>query len=313
MSAGRIALVGATSQVGEELKVQLARAGYPGSQVQLLDLDEQVGLVTDYGDEARVVLEAARESVATFRLACFCGQPEIARALAPAVADAGGIAVDCTGAFATGDHARLAGAGGDDDGPGIVSIPHPASLLLAALARAEDLQAAVTTLLLPASERDSPGTDAMARQATALLSFGEADDSEEDVFGRRVAFDVWPEQGDVAERIAGELRRLDVASPHLFLLRAPVFHSLSATTWLPGREVDAVAASLADAGVLVDARDRRSRSIDSPARAAGQIGLHATSLRADGDGVWLWAVLDNFHAIAAAALEVVAASLDPGG
>lgn len=308
--AERVALVGATSQVGQELKGQLARVGYPGNRIELLDLEDEVGLVTDYGDEARVVLEAARGSLAAFRLACFCDSPAAARELAPAVTESGGLVVDCTGAFA-GDAGPLAGDG-SDPGPGdIVTVPHPGTLLLRSLAVGAGLEGAVSTLLLPASERHSGGAENMARQAAALLNFGETSADDGEAFGRRIAFDLWPDDGGVGERIAAELQRLGLSCPRLFVLRAPVFHSLSATLWIPEREPRDVADALGAAGVAVDARDDRRRRIDSPARAAGRHGPHVASLRADGGGTWAWAVLDNHHAVAAAALQVLAAHLQP--
>lgn len=309
-AAERLALVGATSQLGRELKEQLADAGYPADRVQLLDMEDEVGLLTDYGDEAAVVLNAARETVSRFALACFCGSAEVTRRLAPAVVEEGGLAVDCTGAFAGEQRARLAGATPAPE-PGIVVVPHPGTLLLAGLANALDLSRAAATVLLPASEKESPGTDDLARQTTTLLNLGEIGDADEGVFGRRVAFDLWPDPGEAGDRMTAELAALEVAAPRLFVLRAPVFHALSTAVWLPGRDRDGVVAALGDAGVPVDARDHRSRNVDSPARAAGRAGVHVAAVRADADGVWLWAVQDNYHAVAAAALRVIAAYLEP--
>lgn len=306
----RLALVGAASQVGQELKEQLAAAGYPGKRIELLELDEQVGLLTDYGDEARVVLQAARESLAAFRLAAFCGDPESTRRFAPAFVDGGGVAVDCTGAFAADDTARLAGTP-RPEGPCVIAVPHAGTLLLAGLAAALGLEAATVTLLLPASERHASGPEAMARQAAQLLNYGEPGDTEESIFGRRTAFDVWPDDQGVAERIADELSRLGLPCPRLCALRASVFHVLSASLWSPNGDADALRAALTAAGVRVQAPDDPRGAIDSPVRAAGRDGLRVTGLRGAGDGAWLWALLDNYRATAAAALHELSLHLQP--
>ena len=62
-TSDRMALVGAASLLGREIKDHLAEAGFPGRAVELLDLDDEVGLLTDYGSEARVVAEAGEASV----------------------------------------------------------------------------------------------------------------------------------------------------------------------------------------------------------------------------------------------------------
>lgn len=309
--AERLALVGAASHVGTEIKGQLARAGVPGSHVDLLDLSDHVGLLTDYGEEARVVLEAARDSVAGYRLACFCGDPEVARRFIPVVVEAGGVAVDCTGGLAGDEPARLAGTTGDGS-PGLVVVPHPATLLLSALGRAVTIDGAAVTLLLPASELADGSAEAMARQATNLLNFGETGDAGEPPFGRRMAFDVWIQGGATRARILRELGALGHAPPRLAALRAPVFHALAASVFLPGQEPEALGASLRGAGLMGARPAGDEPEVDSPARVVGRGGVHVTGLSGDRDGSWLWAVADNHQAIAETALEVLLAHLEPG-
>ena len=149
----RVALVGAASHLGEQVRDQLVDQGYPGSAVELLDLDDRVGLVTEYGDEARVVLEAGADSLPSFRLACFCGDPATSLHFAPILAGAGGLALDCTGAWWDDGDVPLLGRGSDPESHphGILSTPHPGAALLDALQPGLDLATAVVTMLLPAS------------------------------------------------------------------------------------------------------------------------------------------------------------------
>lgn len=298
--ARKVALVGAAGQVGKEVKQQLARAGVPGERIELLDLEEHVGLVTEYGEEARVVQEAAEEPVRKARLACFCGDGETARRLAPVVVEAGGVAIDCTGALAGDERAVPTGSGGL--GPRLAVTPHPGAILLRTLAEGLDMDAIAATLLLPASERGERAPDSMARESAQLLNVGlrELGEAEE----RRYAFDLWVGE-DARERILHDLALADVKPPRLAVVRAPVFHGLSASLFVHGLDSEAVRTALTATPVVLD--DAR----DSPARVAGSPGVHVTGIRTDGGGAWLWAVADNYAATASAAVAEIVSLLEP--
>lgn len=302
--ADRLALVGAASQMGKEIKNQLAAAGVPGDRIDLMDLEDEVGLVTDYGDEARVVLEAAEEPIRRAKLACFCGDPAAAGKLAQALVHAGGVAIDCTGAWADDDDAVMPGRGGD--GPRIVSAPHPAAALLASLAEAVDFDAVAVTVLLPASESHERGPDEMARQSVELLNFGLGDLGEAE--GRRTAFDLWP-GGHARERVLRHLERMGLTPPRLAVVRAPVFHGIAAALFVHGVGADELRGRLENTHVSLPTGDD---AVDSPARAAGKTGVHVTGLGSDGGGAWLWAVADNYAVAAASAVAEIVATLAPG-
>lgn len=313
--ADRLALVGANSPVGKELKHRLAVAGYPGRRIELFDLDEEVGLVTDYGDEARVILEAARDELARFRIACFCGGADATRKLAPTIAEAGGIAIDCTDRWP--EEIPLAGPGSTPES-GVVAIPHPAVLLLARLSRAVPLAGAAATLLLPASERTEDGAETLARQATDLLTFGAREDEEAEQERerdpiRRLAFDLWPVEPEAVDRLRGQLMELELEPPSLAVFRTSVFHGLALSLWIPGHSPEQIRLQLAEQGLESPAVEAGDDRIDSPARAAESdlAGPHVSGLRGDGDGSWLWAVQDNYQATASAAVEIVSLHLDP--
>ncbi len=309
-SDGRVALVGASGPLGREVRSCLEQAGFPGAALVLLDLDEEVGLLTDYADEARVILEAAADNVADHPVACFCGLPELVERLGARVRDAGGIAIDASGASWGDMEARLVDIDTVQEavatGPGMISVPHPATLLLSSLAAAlGNLMAdASVTLLLPASERGTEGLEELARQATALLNFAETPTAE---LGRRVAFDAFPVPGDdpTMRLVPTQLKRLGRPCPRLGLLRVGVFHELAASVHLPALPPDRAAAALCDAGVLVGAADAEGRELDSPANIAGQATAGAAEPRDDGrGGSWLWIVQDNHRAVA----DIVAAA-----
>lgn len=305
----RVALVGTDCVLGAGIKTRLEAAGYPGEAIETLDTQEQIGLVTEYGEQAHGVLEAAEDSVRSQALVCFCGDPTIAERFAPLVRDSGGVAIDCTGAWMTSPDARRAtldNAAETMSAPGIVAVCHPGTLLLAALGRAlgKGMKSAAVTLLLPASETAADGPDELARQAGAFLSL---EDSPERVFGRRLVFDAYPDTDpiDSADLLAAQLRELGLPTPALCTLRVSVFHGLAASVHLP-IEADRIRLDLDRAGLALGESTEDGQTIDSPARSIASAGLVVASVRDDHQGgSWLWAVLDNHRATAEVAIALI--------
>ncbi len=306
--ANRVALVGPSHVLGADLKDRLASAGYPGDAVELLDLDEHVGLLTEYGDEARVVLEAADEAFAGFEVVCFCSDAPTTARFAPAAA-AAGTAIDCTGVMSRESDVQLVGADGSPDATGLLAIPQSATLMLAKLGEAVDLTGASCSITLPASDLCDAGTEEMAKQASALLNLGDAPD---EVFGRRLAFDLWLDvtrPDGASGRIRAELEQLGVQPPAIHAQRGSVFHGLAASIYFPDAKAAALTEALesvAEFGALTGAND----AVDSPVRVAGLDGLHVAAVRDDpAGGAWLWSVMDNHRATTAATLTAIATRL----
>lgn len=302
--ANRVAIVGATSVLGLDLKDRLAAVGYAGDAVELLDLEEHVGLLTEYGDEARVVLAAADASLSGFEVVFFCGgRQTVERFAAPAAA--AGTAIDCTGSASSEQTLELVDREGSPSATGLLAIPLGATLMLEQLDAVIDLGDATCTVMLPASELSDAGTEEMAQQASALLSLGEAPD---EVFGRRLAFDAWPDAtrpDGAAGRIRAELEQLGVQSPALHAVRGSIFHGIAASIYIPHQDADSMAAALGPIAVIGAETDDKS-PVDSPARVAGRDGLHVGELRDDPrGGAWMWLLLDNHRAITSAALRAI--------
>jgi aspartate-semialdehyde dehydrogenase len=316
-----IALVGASSLLGNEVKDQLAAAGYPGESVTLLDLDELAGVITEYGDEARVLAETADEEILRQDLVCFCGSREIAREHMRKILDAGHVALDCTGAWLHEPNAILSlppiGLVPNLKPGCPVVLPASTTQLLATVlfALGEDVEGLSATVLLPASDPGEAGLEELAQQCVAVLNLEEIPDV---VFGRQQAFDVWPDPGASGDHDAGAaeaefLRRLGVAAPAIAILRAPIFHSVSAAIHVPGREVKAVLESLVQGGLISDGIAKKDQTqIDSPGRVSGSFGVHIGRAWADGQGgTWLWVLMDNLLARAEAAVSTIQALLPP--
>ncbi len=305
----RLALVGATSLLGKELKDQLAASGVPPDAVTLFDLEEIAGILTDYGDEARVFAKTVAEDVLTHELICFCGDPATARDSLEGIRRAGALGIDCTGAWLD-DPNAFAWIPGVSEAPSgshdhaIVIPPAPCLMLgttLAALGDSGD--SAAVTVFVPASDLDKAGLQELAQQSTAVLNLEEVD---VEVFGRQLAFDIWPAAPDRtgdALALASLLTRLGFTAPALQLVSVPVFHGTTMSLFVPGADAEKISTALLDAGITVGAKD--GKPIDSPMLVTGSPGLHAIAVRPDRDGIWLWLTIDNLHARAAAAVAAI--------
>lgn len=299
--------MGSSSVLGADLKDLLARTGYPGRTVELLDLDDQIGLITKYGDEARVTLEAAEDSVREYQLVCFCGDPTAAERFAPVVVAAGGTAIDCTSAHNAATDVTLINAEGSPEATGLLAVPQGGTLLLAILGSAlgERFANAVATVLLPASELSDAATEELVGQATSMLNFG---DSPQDTFGRRLAFDAWPDATPpvgAAAAIRRQLHSLTLPQPALTALRISVFHATAAAVYVPETSIEELRDMLHHGGIRVEVTNSDGEMIDSPTRVAGRPELHACGIRQEAAGSWLWALLDNHLAAAAVALAAI--------
>jgi len=305
----RLALIGAASLLGTELKQQLADTGLPGAALSLLDAEEVAGALTEYGDEARVLAEAVAEEILDHDVVCFCGTPDAAREHFDLLRNEGRVGLDCSGAWAARDDVFLwlPGVGSPphlDENP-LAALPSTGSMLVGSLMEVlgDCGRNAAVTLLLPASDSGEAGLQELSQQTIAVLNL---EDVEHSVFGRQLAFDLWPaSEGGVAVTVdtGAELRRLGLPTPAISTLRASVFHGVAASVFLPDGKIDTVRATLCEAGLLSE--EAGADIVDSPTRAAGHAGLHVSAVRADpSGGSWLWVVADNLiiraHAAAAA-------------
>ena len=307
----RLAVVGASSLLGKEIKDQLAASGFPGEAVTLFDLEELAGVLTDYGEEARVFAETVTERVVHHELVCCVGDQSTAVDYLPAVLEAGSLGLDCTGAWLDDDR-TFPWIPGTTAPPGVenhraIAIPDGASILLGTtMAALGDLGAPVTAnLFVPASELGNAGLQELLQQSTAVLNLHEV---EIEVFDRQQAFDMWvpsPHRARSGERIGALLGRLDIRAPAINIVSAPVFHGMAMSMFVAGADAHGVAAALQAGGIQVAGAEAEQDPADSPARVVGRPGIHAIAVRQDAGGVWIWSVVDNLHARAAAVVAAI--------
>jgi len=310
-----VALVGASTLKGKELKEVLENRAFPVRRLALLDSGEEAGKLTEFDGEPVFVRPLSRESFAGVDFAFFTGSPAFTLNSWKLAEGAGSRMIDLTGAL---EREKEAGAvlaaplaGEWPPAPGrAVALAHPAAsviaLVIRRLAGALPVRLAVVNVFEPASERGSPGIEELHQQTVKLLSFQEAPS---DVFGGQLAFnllasmreDVRPSLADVEQRIARQVSLLLGSAPPrtaIRLLQAPTFHShaLSLYVELDGqRTVAELERALGGEGV-----DLRLSGQEAPtaAGAASSDDVLIGDIRRDArqpGGFWLWAAADNLR------------------
>jgi aspartate-semialdehyde dehydrogenase len=328
VSKRRIALVGADTLLGHEIKEVMQAAG--GIAIENFAGNGEANFGDEEGEAVfRKALDS--KSVEGCDALVLAGSPEgAAKALAIAKSQRGKVRlVDCTGLLDQEPEARIYGSGvpaGSDSW--LLVVAHPAADVLSTLLRKlSEYQPAVRALaeiFEPASERGRAGMAELQQQTTGLLSFKTLDKT---VYDTQVSFALVPAYGENAgHRLDAIEQRIErhtasliglaangspaIPMPSLRLIQAPVFHGHTISTWIEfAGHADAgrIASLLASAGI-----DVRTTEHEMPSNAgiAGQSGFSAGDIRVDRNNsraVWLWAVADNLRIVADHVQEILKA------
>jgi aspartate-semialdehyde dehydrogenase len=329
----RVAIVGASSLRGKELKQVLEDRNFPALDVVLLDESVMAGTLTEAGGEATFIRALEEDSFEGVRFAFFAGTAMDAEQNWATAHRAGATVIDLTGAVAgvAGSQAvaripsvakALApGSKGGANGapkPAVYSSPGAPVILACTVAAAlSEFSPAQLAILLfpPVSERDQAGVDELESQTTNLLSFRPI---ERPVFDAQVAFNLLAGYGaeskvkleemrrgiarDVAEYIAGR-----VATPAIQLVQAPVFYGYAFAAYAEfgaAVAVEQLSGAFANLGVKVaGARDAAPSNVS----VAGESEIQLAQIEADPNvagGVWIWGVADNLRLAATNAVRI---------
>jgi aspartate-semialdehyde dehydrogenase len=325
----KVAIVGASSLKGKEVKDVLDERNFPAADIVLLDDESAQGQLESVGDEATFIQNITRTSFEGRDLVFFAGDTEFTQKYWPAAKASGCSVVDMTYALESEPgiairspwldrelEAQVAGAPIDLSMTSVIAA-HPAAVMLGLLLyRAQKTGAVKTTAVTyfePVSEQGKRGMDELHRQALNLLSF---QDMPKEIFDVQVAFNMLPRFGDEskasldvsADRIARHLKaitrsRLD--PPALQVLHVPAFHGQTAAIYIElDRKVAASDFALAIQGDHVQIITPQD---DAPSNitASGQDNI-LVSLRNDPareKGIWLWVAADNLKLSAITAVE----------
>jgi aspartate-semialdehyde dehydrogenase len=328
MPVYKIAIAGASTLVGRELKDALTESPLAASSVVLLDEEELQGQLDQVGDEVTFVHAIDSDAFERMDFTFFCGTESLTRKYWRAALRAGSTVLDMSGALdqEAGVLVRAPWLGSeaataDLFTPAVVPA-HPAAVALALLLervqQAAPVRFAAATVLTPASENGRAAMDELHQQTVNLLSFQGLPQA---VYDAQIAYNLLSGLGENAtvslSTLEARIRRHYEAlsagrwpALALQMVQAPVFHGYTFSIAVElERAVEITALEEALSGEHVDLV---LEDTDSPSNLAamGQNDV-LVRLRPEKDGrnptetsrLWLWAAADNLRLNAQNAVE----------
>ena len=324
----RVAIVGAASLKGKELKDVLAGSDFPTEDVRLLDDDESLGQLDAVGDEVTFVQSVRAQQFENVDLAFFASETSFTRQHVGLARQAGSAIVDLSGALVEEAPVRaprvemeLAGVAANKPPRAGVSAAvvtaHPAAVVLALLLsrahQAAGLRSAVATVFEPASEHGKRGFDEMHAQTVRLLSFQSLPT---EVFDCQVAFNLVSRYGEesqpslqsVEQRIRAHFQKLTAGSlpvPSLMLVHAPTFHSHAFSIYIEAqKKISAQELGKAlNSGMVTVTEGAADAPTNVSAAGQDQVQVALRQDPARENGWWLWATADNLRIAALTAVD----------
>lgn len=337
----KIAIAGASTLVGRELKEALSDSPLAAANFVLLDEAGAQGQLDHVGDEVTIVQAIAPDAFERVDFTFFCGDEQLTRKHWRAALRSGSTVLDLSGALdqEPGVVVRASWLDFDGMGPETAAVDlytpavvpaHPAALALALLLerlqQTAPVRAAFATLLLPASELGRAAMDELHQQTVSLLSF---QGPPRDFYDAQTAYNLLSGLGEAAKAslsaIEARIRRhyalLSAGrwpAPALQVIHAPVFHGHAFSI---GVELERPVEIAALEAVLSGGHlDLVLEDTDSPSNlaATGQddvlVRLRPEQMPGPGarsslqtSRLWLWAASDNLRL---QAQNAVACALD---
>jgi aspartate-semialdehyde dehydrogenase len=330
----RVAIVGAASLKGRELKDVLTERNFPSHDIRLLDDDESLGQLEAVGDEPTFIQSVLPEHMDNVDFTFFASDAQFTRNTWNYAKKADSDIIDLSYGLEDQEGVVLRAPWIEheigkvahvDLGSAPVRVAHPAAIVLALLllraGKAGKVTRSIITAFEPASERGKRGMDELHEQTVNLLSFQQLP---KNVFDSQLAFNLLDRYGEksspslesVQKRIESDYRsvvdgKADV--PSLMLLQAPIFHGHAFSLYIElERAIKPEALTTALAGDHVEI-SRGTEDSPNNVNAAGQetiqVAVRRDTVREN--GFWIWATADNLRILAVSAVEC-AESLIPG-
>lgn len=325
MSAGHVALVGATGLVGEEILRVFEERDFPLDQLTLLASRRSAGTRVEFRRQNYVVRPLTPDALSGVQLALFAADAATSTAYAPRLVRSGAVVIDCSSAFRLDPSVPLCVPEVNpavlQQHQGIVAIPHSVtsqlSLALAPLHAAATLKRVVVSTYQAISGAGRQAVQEFDQQLRDVLNFRPAEAA---VLPHQIAFNCLPQCGDFLDNaytqeemaLIQETRKL-LQAPELPMtataVYVPLAHSHSAAVTLETVQplsVDTARELLQQAPGMVVQDSPAQQHYPQPIRASGQDEVFVGRLRADPSvpyGLHLWIVADNLRK--GAALNVV--------
>jgi aspartate-semialdehyde dehydrogenase len=326
----RVAIVGASSLRGKELKLVLEDRKFPSGEIILLDEPILAGTLTEAGGEPTFIRALDEDSFERADFAFFAGSAQDAERNWHAAQSSGARVIDLTGAIGASGNAitwipglesvlpRRAATGLEAGKPAPYSSPAPGTIITCALAAAlQRFSPARLVVLLfpPVSERDQAGVDELESQTTNLLSFKPIEQS---VFDAQVAFNLLAGYGEESKPALKDLRAAisrDAASylagrapvPAIQLVQAPVFYGYTFAAYAEfssAQATEQLESAFRNLGIKVAASGDVAPNNVS---VAGEGEIQIARIEADpaiANGVWIWGAVDNLRLATTNAVQI---------
>ena len=322
----RIAIVGATTLKGRDLKEVLEERNFPAIEVKLLDDDEATGQLDAVGEEPTFIQSIRPEQFEKVDFSFFACDPQTTLRNWQSARSAGSAVIDLSYALENEAAVQvrspwvslaLDGAVPVDLETTAVVAAHPAAVVLALLlVRAQNAGAirhANATIFEPVSENGKLGMDELHQQTLNLLGFRPVP---QNIYGGQIAFNMVTSYGEgstlsleaTERRIVSHFKRITgarVVVPSVRLVQAPVFHSYTFSLYvemLPEVSAEQLAQALAGEHVAIMAKAPYLVGEELPAESPSNVSAAGRNdillaIRQDSEnksGFWLWIAVDNF-------------------
>ena len=328
--AVRVAIAGAASLRGKELKQCIEESSFPASEIRLLDEEVVAGTLTEAAGEPAVIETVSEDSFERVRFAFFTGSEKFSARHGMEASRSGAVVIDLSGGLCVQPSVRpwIPGLDSVLSPPArkltpvepqsiflVPSTPAHISIMVSGALSPLGLERLAFTFLQPVSERGPEGIEELESQVVKLLSFQPISQT---VFDVQTGFNMLsrygPESGeklvDARSMIVDQVRTyLDgrIAMPAIALIQAPVFHAHTFTAYAEFKSPpsqDVMVRRLQETGLKVAAAN------EEPPNNVSVVGEARPVLgQPDRDpgietGVWLWGAADNLRVPATTALAI---------
>lgn len=324
----KIAIAGASTLLGREVKDALAESPLAAATMVLLDEEEAQGQLDQVGDEATFIQSIGADAFEHIDFTFLCGTESLTRKHWKQALRSGSSVLDLSGALdqEAGVLVRAPWLGSDNAEadlftPAVVPA-HPAAVALGILMervqQAAPIQLAAATVLVPASEFGRGAMDELHQQTVSLLSFQSLPRA---IFDAQSAYNLLGGLGESAAVSLGAVearirRHFEALSAGrwpaiaLQLALAPIFHGLTFSVALNLER--AVEISALEEALNGEHIDLVMEDTDSPSNlaATGQNDVlvrmrpeQTTRNPNQTSRLWLWAASDNLRMNAQNAVE----------
>ena len=314
----KVAVVGATGNVGREMLEILAERRFPADEVVALASRRSMGVEVSYGEKTLKVKALEHYDFSDVDICLMSAGGTVSKEWSPKIAAAGAVVIDNSSAWRMDPDVPLvvpevnAAAVSGFTKKGIIANPNCSTaqlvVVLKPLHDKAKIKRVVVSTYQSVSGAGKDGMDELDRQTKSLYSLG---DVEVKKFAKRIAFNVIPEidvfmeDGYTKEEWKMVAETKKILDPKIMLtatcVRVPVFvgHSEAVTIEFENEiTVDEAHEVLRTApGVLVIDK-REPGGYATPLEAAGEDATYVSRVRTDptvDHGLVLWCVSDNLR------------------